>query len=411
MTVPGIPEWATRMRALREARGWSQTAAVEQLRRKAQSPLPEPTSVLRRWKAWESGRNQPDQFYRPLIAATLGTVTSALFPPASSSPSDLTVLAATGMDTMEIVNRLHASDISEATINALTTTVDRLCSQYASEPPAALIAEGRQWLSRLVDLQAEHLTFSQRRETLRLAGYLTLLVGCIEYDLGDPFRAESTRRSALQLGNEVGSAEIVGWAHEMTAWFTLTNGDYRATIAAAQAGQQAAGRQSVAVQLIAQEAKARARLGQTREMETALERGRTLLDSLPYPENTRNHFVVDPAKFDFYVMDCYRHSGDDSVATTLAETVIRNGMDFRGQEVSPMRIAEARITLAVAAARDGDLAGAVDLGRRAIGGERRSMPSLLMVATELVTTLTTRYDGHKAADAYVRDLRRLDVAP
>ncbi len=38
-------------------------------------------------------------------------------------------------------------------------------------------------------------------------------------------------------------------------------------------------------------------------MRDALERGRLLLDSMPYPENVENHFVVD-SKFDFYAMDC-----------------------------------------------------------------------------------------------------------
>jgi hypothetical protein len=34
-----------------------------------------------------------------------------------------------------------------------------------------------------------------------------------------------------------------------------------------------------------------------------------LLESLPYPENLDHHFVVDPGKFDFYAMDCYRLVG------------------------------------------------------------------------------------------------------
>ncbi len=61
----------------------------------------------------------------------------------------------------------------------------------------------------------------------------------------------------------------------------------------------------VTVQLAAQEAKAWARIGDRRQTEVALDRGRRLLDSMPYPENLDNHFVVDPTKFDFYAMDCY----------------------------------------------------------------------------------------------------------
>ncbi|MEV8204371.1 hypothetical protein [Streptomyces sp. NPDC079189] len=38
---------------------------------------------------------------------------------------------------------------------------------------------------------------------------------------------------------------------------------------------------------------------------------------MPYPENLDHHFVVDPAKFDFYAMDCYRLLGEDRFARTL----------------------------------------------------------------------------------------------
>jgi hypothetical protein len=55
----------------------------------------------------------------------------------------------------------------------------------------------------------------------------------------------------------------------------------------------------VTVQLAAHRAKAWARIGDRREVDLALDHGRTLLDALPYPDSPRNHFVIDPAKFDF----------------------------------------------------------------------------------------------------------------
>ena len=39
---------------------------------------------------------------------------------------------------------------------------------------------------------------------------------------------------------------------------------------------------------------------------------------MPYPENLEHHFVVDPTKFDFYAMDCYRTLSHDKMAETLA---------------------------------------------------------------------------------------------
>src|ERR1700704_2507441 len=102
-------------------------------------------------------------------------------------------------------------------------------------PPADLIIEGRQWLRRIVDMQEQRLGFRQRRDTL------ALLVGCLEYDLGDRRAAEGTRKMALSLGQEIENSGILGWAHEMRAWFAITSGDYRGAIAAAEGGQVAAG--------------------------------------------------------------------------------------------------------------------------------------------------------------------------
>jgi len=366
------PDWARRIAAERQAREWSQLQAVRALRAHAPSELPSDESMVRQWKRWESG-TMPGEFYRPLIAATFGTVTHAIFPAPSKRDGDSEIALVSGMETLEILNRLNRSDVDEATLDALRITTDRLCSEYPYMPSEQLLVEGRQWMRRVVELTKKNLTLSQHREVLALSGWLALLVGCVEYDTGNRHGAEATRRAALSIATEADHAEVAGWAHEMRAWFSLTTGDYRGVIAAAQAGAEVAGNHSVAVQLAAQEAKAWARLGDRRQVEVALDKGRQLLEGMPYPENLDNHFVVDPAKFDFYAMDCYRLVGEDRLARSLAEEVLRAGTDFDGTERSPMRNAEARVTLGVAAAREGDLEQAVTFGERALQGERRPL--------------------------------------
>jgi hypothetical protein len=164
------------------------------------------------------------------------------------------------------------------------------------------------------------------------------------------------------------------------------------------------------VQLAAQEAKAWARLGDRRQTEVALDRGRKLLEGMAHPENLDHHFVVDPAKFDFYAMDCYRMLGEDKFAQTLAEEVIRASTDFDGTERSPMRIAEARITLGVTAAHQGDLDSAVHYGEWALNGERKSLPSLLMVSRELAAIVSKKYTDEPSGIAYLDHLTSLSQA-
>lgn len=405
----GRPAWAQRIAAERAARDWSQRDAVKALRAHATDTLPADESMIRQWKRWESGQI-PNDFYRPLIAAVFGTVTHALFPAPARRDGNHEVLAASGMETFEIVSRLNRSDVDAATLDALRITTDRLCSEYPYMPSEQLLIEGRQWLRRVVELHSKSLTLAQHREVLALSGWLALLVGCVEYDSGDRHAAEVTRRAALSLANESDHAEVAGWAHEMRAWFALTTGDYRGVVRAAQAGAEVAAHHGVAVQLAGQEAKAWARIGDRRQVEVALDKGRRLLEGMPHPENLDNHFVVDPAKFDFYSMDCYRLVGEDKLARTLAEEVLRTGTDFDGTERAPMRNAEARITLGVTAAREGDLEQAIIMGERALQGDRRSVPSLIMTSRELAAEMKRRYASEPAAQEYLTHLRDLGSA-
>jgi DNA-binding XRE family transcriptional regulator len=304
-----------------------------------------------------------------------------------------TLIAATGMDTLELIQRIRGSAIDASTVDALNITVEQLCCDYAHADARELVTTGKKWLEKVTQLLENRLTLTQHRDILNNAGMLALLVGCLEYDLGDAPAAEATRRMAMSLGVESGNQGIVGWAHEMLAWFHLTTGNLRAVIPAAEAGIIAAPSHSVSVQLYGQQAKAYARMRMPEKVHSALEHGRELLDRLPYPERPDNHFVVDPDKWDFYAMDTYRIVGQDELARRNADEVIRRSVTPDGAIVAPMRKAEAELTLGVIAAREGDVDEASSLGIRALQDGRHSRPSLLMVAGELEHELRTFGSG------------------
>lgn len=405
------PDWSRRMRAERTARGWSQPDAIRALRAHGDRTLPADAILLRNWKRWEAGEVRPDEFYQRLISKAFGTVTAAFFPTPSRRDHNAGLPAGSGLETVDILSRIRASDISTPTLDALRITADRLCCDYPYLPAAQLQVEGCAWLQRMTHLLDSRMTLAQHRELLSLAGLMALLLGCVEYDLGLRRVAEVTRRTALSLGQEAADHDIVGWAQEMRAWYALTWGDHRAVEAAAQAGETMAPGRSVAVQLAAQQAKAWARMNDRRQMELALERGRNLLEVLPQPEDTDHHFVVDPAKFDFYAMDCYRIAGDDQLADLYSREVIRTSTDVDGRIRKPMRVAEATVTLGVVAARAGNLDEAVAYGRQALDGERLSIPSLLMCTKELADVLSDRYPGEPAAASYLDQVRTIAAVP
>jgi tetratricopeptide (TPR) repeat protein len=409
----GRPDSARRIREERTARGWSQAQLVTALRAHSDTELPSEASLLRRVKSWEAGKHVPDGFYRPLIAKTFGTVTAAIWPKPSQHESDSTLLAATGMDTLEIVSRIRSSSIDRTILDGLRITVDQLCCEHRHAPPDQLLLEGRQWLRRITGLLDRRMTLSQHRELLTLAGLLAELVGCVEYDMSDHRAAEATRRAALSLGEEAEAPEVIGWAHEMRAWFALTQGDYRGVVRAAETGEAQAPGARVAVLLAVQRAMAWARIGDQRQAHAALDHGRALLERMPYPDNVDHHFAVDPTKWDYYAMDVYRILGatgpdstENGLARAHAEDVIRLGTDYDGTERAPMRIACALVTLGVVSARQGNLEEAISYGRSAFHRKRQSLPTLLTVHSELAVAIQ-QFGASDAAAEYFDELLTL----
>ncbi|WP_028477750.1 hypothetical protein [Nocardia sp. CNY236] len=378
------------------------------MRGKSSHNLPTDSTLLRNWRRWESGESRPDDFYAPIIAATFNAVTSAFFPKVRPNRDD-ELLSATGMDTLEFIGRLRISDVSAVTLDAIRITAERLCCEYSYADPHDLHSEGTAWLRRITSLLDGRLTLGQHREILVLAGWVALLVGCVDYDLGRRTAAEATRRAAHALGQEAEAVEITAWATEMAAWFALTQANYRGVIETVQPTLKVSRNLRVDVQLAAQRAKAWARLGDRREVEAALADGRAILERMDHPANLDNHFVVDAHKLDFYAMDCCRVAGDDRLAEAYAHEVIKNATRPDGTVRNPMRVSEARLTLAAVAVRGDDLELAVAEGMRALAGRRRSLPSLLWTAGEVAREFVAHYPGDPRTETYLDQLRSLSI--
>ncbi|MGI5491036.1 hypothetical protein [Microtetraspora malaysiensis] len=120
-------------------------------------------------------------------------------------------------------------------------------------------------LAQVTRLLSGRITLDQHRELLVITGWLTALLGCVHYDLGEREAAETARQAAFEIARQVGHGELMGWAHEMSAWFALVEGRYEDMVTATRMGQAAAGQSSAMVQLTLQEARGSARIGDRRE--------------------------------------------------------------------------------------------------------------------------------------------------
>ena len=174
---------------------------------------------------------------------------------------------------------------------------------------------------------------------------------------------------------------------------------------AAAVGREAARKTSVRVQLIAQEAKARARMGEA-GLQDMLVSGKVMLDAMPSPDRPDHHFKVDPAKWNYYAMDVHRLAGEDG------RRALRHGRDRAERRAGRDRaVPDAGLGESAhardPAARSGDLESAVDLGRRGLEGDRRSVPSMRMVARELESELEQLYPREPMTADYREALRNV----
>ncbi|WP_336216820.1 hypothetical protein [Nonomuraea sp. LPB2021202275-12-8] len=136
--------------------------------------------------------------------------------------------------TMELAQQLQASDVGTGTLEALAEAVDLLCRAYPVVPASTLRDRTQKRLAQINHLLAGRLTLAQHRELLVITGWLTALLGCVHYDLGEREEAETARRTAFEMGRQVGHGELVGWVHEMSAWFALVEGRYEDVVTAAR---------------------------------------------------------------------------------------------------------------------------------------------------------------------------------
>ncbi|TDD45555.1 XRE family transcriptional regulator [Kribbella antibiotica] len=367
-----------RLREYREFRGWS-LADLNKATHYSRSYL----SNL------ENGRKAPTDDVARACDAALRAKGELI---AAARGDKVSKLDRTPWQTAELIQRMQASDTTASTLESLQATVEEMCCQYNQRDALELRQEAHGWLHHVATLLDRPVGLKAHTDLLVAGGWLALLAGCVEYDLGMRTAAESTRVAAMQLGLEAGHPEIAGWGYEMTAWFALTQGRFRQAIDAAQRGQAVAQRSSAHVQLIAQEAKAKARLGES-DLQAVLDNGKEMLNHLPYPDRPENHFKVDPAKWDYYAMDVHRIAGDDGLASQYARTVIDDNITPDGHELSPMRVSECRITLGIVAGREGDLEQAVGLGMSALKDGRQSKVHLQMIAGELGRELRRRFPG------------------
>lgn len=410
-------------KALRWARGWSQDQVAQEWSRRWPDDLKN-AQAISMWESWPEKGREPSvlvlerlaQIYQCHVGDLLAdfadhglqdtTAKAAADRPRSArSDGDTDHLGreASLFDPMDLAGMATASEIGGGTVEVVQEAVDLLCRAYPATPAPLLRDRSRERLRWMIGLLGKRLSLDQHRELLVGAGWLAALLGCVHYDLGEREQAEAARLAAQQFGSEVGHGELLGWAHEMSAWFALVEGRYEHAIESANAGLAVAGSTSAGVQLALQEAKGHARLGDRRRATEALDRGAVVLGRLPRPIHSEHHFVFDHTKWSLYAAGIYALVEDDNSAEEHAREVLAKHVRPDGSSNAPMRVADARIDLAIVHVHRGDLDAAIEEGLKALDYERRSLADLLKRVDDLDLAIRVRYaDDPRANELHER---------
>jgi transcriptional regulator with XRE-family HTH domain len=300
---------------------------------------------------------------------------------------------------LELARRASASDVGAAAVERIEQAADALAVAYPGTPPGVLLSRVRRHLGYVTSLADARATLAERRRLLAAAGWLSLLAATCMIDLGRRDGAAAHLATAAQLAAETGHAELAAWCLETRAWQVLTDGDYAQAAEISRAAQRVApAGGSAVIQATAQEGRAMARLGASRETYGALCRVEALVSPLAPPSEPEHHYRYDPAKAEAYVATTLSWIGDKAAVGCTRQVLARLESGAAGGPPRPRRAASARLDLALALAGAGQPAEAAGTALDAVTSGLL-VPSNWWRAEEVITAVATR------AEPEARELR------
>jgi tetratricopeptide (TPR) repeat protein len=334
------------LRAVLKELGWSRTRLVAELRRQAASSgdtLPATESLIAMVSRWVNNHQQPSDFYRDLLARTLGRPRAELF---SDETSRLELAAEA--EPWLLARALEASSVGQAALEALEQAVGGFARSYPSTAPTVLarpVLEHFRDVTRLLD---SPLPVARRARLAVVAGHLAGLAGSLAFDLRDEAKARAYFTVAVQGADDAGSPDLAAWALATRSLIPTYTGDPAAALRLLQEAQdRARGHVSSSrlAWLAALEARAHAGLGDVAASRIALGRADRAMERAE-PEGGR--FATD--FFDRPRLAGFRGSshlllGQPKAAqAALADVLaLRDPADVKGRSLARLDLAQAYV--------------------------------------------------------------------
>ena len=298
-----------------------------------------------------SGRQQPSAQIARRLDEILGA--GGELADRAATPHDSLTTLDDELGAAEAARRAGASDVGAAAVERLEQAADSLAMAYPSAAPADLLHRSGAYLNYVTGLLDKRMTLAEHRRLLVTAGWLSLLAATSLIDLRRYDTAGAYLATAGQMASDTGHREMAAWCIETQAWQAVSTGGYAQAASLARAAQDAAPKGSSGhIQATAQEGRAWAKLGASKETYDALARVEALVSPLPQPEHPEHHYRYDPAKAEAYTATTLAWVGDPA-AEEIARTVLARMESPADGGPRPRRAVAARIDLALALAGTG----------------------------------------------------------
>jgi hypothetical protein len=334
------------LRAVLKERGWSHSMLVAELRRQAAAAgeaLPKTESVLTLVSRWVNNHQQPDGFYRDLLARALDRPAAELF-----GEEDQAADLEAGAEPWRLARALELSSVGATALEGIEATVADFARRYPSASPATLldpVAGHYRDVSRLLE---GPLPVAHRRRLVVVAGVLAGLAGNLAFDLKQRPRAEGYFSVALQAAHEAESADLGAWTLAMRSILPAYDGDPSGALALIQQGQAFVDHSMTATRrawLAAMEAKAHAGLGDARACDDALGRAAAAIERGEASENRLGTDFFDlPRLLAFKGTSALLLRQPRAARAALAEGLaLRPPSDVKGRSLARLDLAAAHV--------------------------------------------------------------------
>jgi hypothetical protein len=331
--------------------------------------LPKTESLIALISRWVNNHQQPDDFYRDLLAKALGRPRAELF-----SDEGMRVEFPADAQPWRLARALEAASIGPAGVAALEQTVGEFARSYPSTAPTVLAGPVFEHFRDAVRLLEGPLPVARRQRLAVVAGHLAGLAGNLSFDLREEVRALAYFEVAVQAADDANAPDLAAWALATRSIVPAYTGDPAAALRLLQeAWDRAAGYVSPSRRawLAAMEARAHAGLGDARSSLAALGRAEAAIERAEPDGGPFGTDFFDLPRLTGFRGTCYLLLRQPQAAkAALADVLaLRSPADVKGRSLARLDLAQAH-----AQAHDLEAACAAVVDALAIRDEYRVDP-------------------------------------